>query len=519
MAVLPDSQSVVIAAIDVGTNSVHMVIAEVDARGFSVLATEKDMVRLGKGSRGQDHLTEGAIQRGVGALQRMVRIAQVHGASIVAVATSAVREADNRDRFVREVRQQVGIDIDIISGPEEARLISLGVGHSLNLASGSSVIIDIGGGSTEFCLLVRGRLRIAQSLKVGAVRMTEAFLPDGQVTDAGIKGLRAKVRTTVAPLGHDLLSAGYDRLILSSGTNEAIARIVANRRGGVDPVNFNGFKFTRFELDEVVDLLLAREFPRDRTEIGGLDSKRADIIVAGAVILQEISVLVGATEFEYSDAALREGVLIDAAQRMEVLAVDGLDSGLESAARLAERCSVNMDHGQHVAELASQILRGLCRSFDLDRTLERQLRAAAILAKIGNAVSYSRHHVHSHYIISNSDLTGFTHDEIESIALVARYHRKAEPRMTHPEFARLSPIRRSNVELMASILRIATGLDRSHDQCVEDLSVSNRSEMITITVRGDEKAVNNVDLNIQTAQARSQMLSEFLGEPVVIRNG
>lgn len=508
---------VVLAAVDVGTNSVHMVVAEVDSRGFSVLTSEKEIVRLGEGARGLDHLTEPAMERGIEALRHMKHLADVRGAVMVTVATSAVREADNRHEFIRRAWKELGLEVEVISGSEEARLIFQGVSRSLNLSGASVVTVDIGGGSTEFCLGVRGKLRVTQSLKIGAVRMTDSYLPGGEVTEEDLARLRAKVKSTIAPLAHDLRVAGFDRLVLSSGTSETIARIISNARGGPEPVNLNGFAFTREELDDVVHMLTSARTPKERQTIEGLEPKRADIIVAGAVILQEIVGQLRANRFEYSEAALREGVLIDAARRMGILTDDGLDPGLESAIRLAERCSVDLDHGRHVAELASQILRGIGRSFEVSKMLDRQLRASAILAKCGNAVSYSRHHLHSHYIISNSDMTGFTHDEIENIALVARYHRKAEPKLSHGEFARLPDMRRHDVELMAGILRIATGLDRSHDQCVREVSVSNRNSVLTLTAHHGSTVDDNVELNVRTSQNRSEMLAAFLGEPIVVK--
>lgn len=334
-----------IAAIDVGTNSVHMVIARVGQSGFTVLATEKEVVRLGEGAKGMDHLTFAAIERGVNAMRHMKRIADAHSATVRAVATSAVREAENRDDFIDAVRQTVGINVEVISGSEEARLIHLGVSRSLNLTKDSVLTVDIGGGSTEFCLSVRGNLRFAQSLKMGAVRMTDSFLPDGMVTDGGVKKLRSKVQSALAPMAHDIARLGWDRIVLSSGTNETIARMVAAARGTDAPLTFNGYQFEAGELNSVVKTVLDHRTPGERIDLEGLDPKRADIIAAGAVILQEISRMLHATSFEYSEYALREGVLVDTAQRLGVMAADTVDAGQASAMRLAERCSVDIAHG------------------------------------------------------------------------------------------------------------------------------------------------------------------------------
>ncbi|MGA0862759.1 MAG: Ppx/GppA phosphatase family protein, partial [Ilumatobacteraceae bacterium] len=359
------SSSDVVAAIDVGTNSVHMVVARVGRTGFDVISTEKEVVRLGAGLDGGDDITPAAIERGVGALVRMSRIAEAHGALVRAVATSAVREAPNREDFLGAVRSATGIDVEVISGGEEARLIHLGVGRSLDLRTGSVLSIDIGGGSTEFCVSVRGSLRIAQSLKMGTVRMTDSHLPGGVVTDNGVKKLREKVRTTLAPLAHDISRVGFDRAVVSSGTNEALARMAAAARG-VSPQNMNGFVFTARELDDVTEEVLDRVRPEQRVGLDGLDAKRADIIAAGAVILREIGRVLKIPSFEYSDFALREGVLVDAARRLDLMDADPLDPGLESATRLAERFSVDMRHSTHVADLAACLLRAVGRHYETD---------------------------------------------------------------------------------------------------------------------------------------------------------
>ena len=509
----------VIAAVDVGTNSVHMVVAEVDEAGFTVLAAEKEVVRLGEGSKGLDHLSMSAIDRGVSALRRMKQIADAHGARVRAVATSAVREADNRDEFIRAVRQATGVRVEIISGAEEARLIHLGVGRSLDIRRGSVLAVDIGGGSTEFSLSVNGKTRIAQSLKLGAVRMTDAFLEGGEVTEPAMKRLRTKVRSTLAPLAHDIKRVGFDRVVVSSGTTETVARMVAAARGGPLPLTFNGFRFDDSELRDVVDLVSSCRTTRDRAGLDGLETKRADIIVAGAVILDEISDMLGVDAFEYSDFALREGVLIDTAQRWGVMAEEPVDAAFDSVRRLAERCSVDVEHSEHVADLSARILRGVSRHYEVDLSLERLLRAAALLANTGNAVSYSRHHLHSYYIIRNADLVGFNDEEIEVIALAARYHRKSPPKESHEEFGRLAEQRRHDVELMAAVLRVATALDRSHDQCMREVSTSSRDGRLVLSVRHACRNQASVDLNISTAQARAEMLSDYLGEEVLIRDG
>lgn len=509
-----------IAAIDVGTNSVHMVIAKVGSTGFDVLASEKEVVRLGEGADGMDHLTFPAIERGVNALRRMKQIADAHGAVIAAVATSAVREAANRDEFLTAVRESVGIEIEVVSGAEEARLIYLGVSRSLDLRNDVTLTVDIGGGSTEFCISNHGQIEFAQSVKLGAVRMTDAFLPGGVTSEVAVRKLRSKVRSALAPLAHDIASLGFDRVVVSSGTSETMARIVASQREKAMPLNFNGFSFTNVELSRAVTLILGEREPQHRRAIPGMDPKRADIIAAGSIILDEITRSLKIRQLEYSDFALREGVLVDAAQRLHIMDAELSDAGYHSVLRLAERCSVDLAHGEHVARLGTELLRSIAQHYEIDLSLDRLVRAAGLLTRAGNAVSYSRYHLHSYYIIRNADLVGFTDEEVEVIALAARYHRKGTPKPGHAEFSKLSLDRQHDVELIAAILRVATGLDRSHDQSISGISSSTlQSGVLTIVVDALGKDNDLVDLNLSTAQSRVEMLEKFLGDSIELRLG
>ena len=510
--------AVTIAAIDVGTNSVHMVIAKVSSTGFDVLASEKEVVRLGEGAEGMDHLTFPAIERGVNALRRMKQIADAHSAVIAAVATSAVREATNRDEFLTAVRESVGIEIEVVSGAEEARLIQLGVSRSLDLRNDVTLTIDIGGGSTEFCISNRGRIEFAQSVKMGAVRMTDAFMPGGVISDAAIRKLRSKVRSALAPLAHDIASIGFTRVVVSSGTSETMARIVASHREKVLPLNFNGFSFSNDELNRAVAVILNEREPQQRRAIAGMDPKRADIIAAGSIILDEIARALKIRQLEYSDFALREGVLVDAAQRLHIMDAELSDAGYHSALRLAERCSVDLAHGEHVAQLGIELLHSIAKHYEVDTSLERLVRAAGLLTRAGNAISYSRYHLHSYYIIRNADLVGFTDDEVEVIAQAARYHRKGTPKASHAAFSQLSLDRQHDVELIAAILRVATGLDRSHDQSISGVkSVVLRQGILTIAVQSASKNSELVELNLATAQSRVEMLGKYLGDTIELR--
>jgi len=510
----------VVAAIDLGTNSFHMVIADVDHLGFHIITTEKEVVRLGAGVQGFDHLAADAIDRGIAALRRMKHIAQAHSAVIRAVATSAVREADNGHEFVERVRREVGIDVDVISGAEEARLIALGVRHSLALADDDVLMIDIGGGSTEFTVAKGRRTYISQSIKLGAVRLTDKFFADG-VTDASVNKARAFISSTFAPLANDIKVAGFKRVVVSSGTCETIARVALGKRGRDDVGSLNAQSFTRAEVNDVAESVLEAKVPARIAEIPGIEAKRADIITGGSLLLQEICRQLKINQMEYSDFALREGVLIDSMEQILGRPSSKRDAARDGVVRFAQRCSVDLQHSEHVAKLSVDIFRSLYKHYELNERLMPLLEAAAILSNVGASVSYSRHHLHSYYMIRNSDLVGFSEEDIELIALAARYHRKGPPKKSHDEYASLSEDSQHDVDVMAGILRIATGLDRSHDQCVRSVSASiresNGDEVVQLVAKSECDNREVLELNLYTAQERTSVLEEFLGCAIVLK--
>lgn len=510
-------QSAVVAAVDIGTNSVHMVIAQVDQLGFHIITAEKEVVRLGSGMTGFDVLEPEAMERGLAALRRMKQIANAHSALVRAVATSAVREAENGQEFVRRAQDEVGIDIRVISGSEEARLIALGVRRSLMLGNDRVLMIDIGGGSTEFTISEGHRTLLSQSLKLGAVRLTDRFLSE-KTGNGHLAKLRAYANSTFAPLANDIRRIGFSRVVLSSGTCETLVRASLISDGREPSLSLNGKTLSRSGLNGLVDQITECDSVEEISDIPGIDAKRAEIITAGAVLLQEFCRALKIDSCEYSDFALREGVLFDAAEQLLGMRMSRRDAARDGVLRFAQRCSVDVQHSGHVAKISSQIFSTLHQQFELDEGLVPLLEAAAILSNVGASISYSRHHLHSYYMIRNADLVGFSDDDIELIALSARYHRKGNPKKSHPEYGALDEDRQHDVDLLAGILRIATGLDRSHDQCVTSVRGSvvagPAGEHVELKVFGACDSQETLDLNLFTAQERTSLLEGYLGMPV-----
>ncbi len=515
-----------LAAIDIGTNSFHMVVARVGEIGegaeasgpsFEVIEREKEMVRLGSSSGDMKRLEPDAIDRGVAALIRLSRVAAIHGADIHAVATSAVREAENADEFIDRVRTEAGIDVDVIAGVEEARLIHLGVLQSVPVFDKRLVLIDIGGGSTEILVGERGETLAAGSFKLGAIRLSRRFFGGERNHPGAVDSCRRHIRSALAPMVREVEALGFNVAIASSGTAETIAALVHVARGGETLRTYNNFEMTAEEISEVVDRLIACESVEERRRLAGMDPSRADIILGGALVLEQAVRELNISSILISDYALREGVLLDALSRRRGATLHHLqDLRRRSVMHLVESMDDDPAHSKRAAALTLEVFDALTELHGLGDDTRELLEAAALLANVGLSVSHSEHHKHSYYVIRHSDrLAGFTDHEIELIALVARYHRKGSPKLKHSEFARLRPAEQERVRAMAAILRMGIALDRSHRSPVASVHVSiptgDAPVVIELGARGD------VSLELQAASERRGLLEEVLGRTVEIR--
>ena len=509
---MPDTRAETpVAAIDLGTNSFHLVVARPTGNNrFEVLDREKEVVRLGSGSGDMKVLRPDAIERGVATLTRFRRIVDSSGAELHAVATSAVREASNRNEFLRRAWDEAGVKVDVITGVEEARLIHLGVLQALPVFDHRLLVIDIGGGSTEFVLGRQGEVLDARSLKLGAIRLTERFFGKTPVKRKAVEEARTWVRAALAP-GRRMVRhlGGFDVAVGSSGTILNVAEMV-HARAGRPLRKVGGARFTADELDEVVADLV------DGIEVPGLDPKRADIILGGIVVLEQAFRVVGIAEMTVSDNALREGVLLDVLRRRQSSSLGHLrDLRYESVLHVAALTpgEGEREHGERVAELALQLFEGTRDRHRLDPAYEELLEAAGLLCNVGLAISHDRHHLHSYYVIRNTDLlSGFTDHEVELIALVARYHRKSAPKSRHPEFAALGADDQRAVRILAGLLRIAVGLDRTRDGVVTGVRVDDVGKVVRLAV----EASGDAELEIYSAQQRADLLADALDVPIEI---
>lgn len=457
-----------VAAIDIGTNSVHMLVAELRPDGsFRVLDSQKEMVQLGRGEFKSRRLAPDAVARALAALEGFKRIASGHECRrILGVATSAVREASNGGDFLQEVAHRTGIHIRVITGEEEGRLIYRAVRHYVDVGSRRAIAVDIGGGSVELVLGVGDQPLMVETLKLGHIRLAEGLEGDPP-TPQSVAQVRAACRKALDPIREPYTRTPAELLVGTSGTIQTFGRM--DLAGGKD----GGELHLHVLETETVKRLVKRVLKADageRRKMAGLEEPRVATVGAGGIALVEILEALGAEQMTICTAALREGIILDYLDRSRerIRREDSLpDVRLRSVNELLQRTSSDVAHATHVARLALQLFDDLAPLHELDEEARQILNVGALLHDIGLHVEHRRHHKHSHYLVVHGGLRGFTGREIALLACVARYHRGADPRAKHPEFGVLRKRDQRMIRALAAILRIADGLDRGHNQIVE----------------------------------------------------
>ncbi len=502
-----------IAAIDIGTNSIHMIVVQVRPDlSFEVIDREKDMVRLGAGGLDGRSLTSGAMAAALQTLAKFKRIAESHKVDeIVAAATSATREADNGGDFIAEVDRHTGIRIRVISGTEEARLIHMAAGYGVDVGGSTAAVIDIGGGSVEITLGTATQLTLGKSFKTGVIRLTERFVKSDPIAERDERRLVKHLNKEMGPYLDQVATRGFDRVIGTSGTILSLGAMAAAERGA-PPEDLRNLRISTKALRRLRKALVAADI-EERLAMPGLDPRRADLSVAGSVLLDTIVRRLGAEELTLCDLALREGLVLDYIHRnsARIRKVERYpDVRRRSIVELGERCGYWTEHAQQVARLALNI-------FDQTRSVhgltdrEREwLEFGALLHDIGVHISYERHHRHSYYLIKNGDLRGFDPQEIEVIALVARYHRQATPKRSHDGYGDLSGPLRRTVRALAAMVRLAEGLDRSHAQALAGIDLYPREDDYIARLR----ASGDAELELWAAHRHVGPLEAVLDKPV-----
>lgn len=510
----------VFAAIDIGTNSIRLAVVRLEGSKITTIAVHREVVRLGEGEFEHNRMTSDAISRGALVCSRFADVARGFNAvEIVALATSAVREAENRDDFIERVRHDAGLDVSVISGVEEARLIWLGVSSGIDLGEQKAVLIDIGGGSTEVIIGDASGYHMLDSMRLGAVRLSNQF-----ITHSGPIGVDAfhKIQNYVKGVATQPIRRvkehAFDVMIGSAGTITTMADIVAKRTGSAQ---LNTQRYPSMKVADLRDAagMLCRLSVEERRKVPGMDAGRAEIIVGGAAVLLTLMEEFGADHLTVSDRGLRDGMLLDyqlrerdALERFQHMSVRR-----RSILQLARSCNYEAQHSAHCGRLALRIfdeLRRLgCHEFgDQEREL---LEYAALTHDIGMFLSHSNHQKHAYYLIRNSDLLGFTDTEIDIVANVALYHRKGIPKKRHSNLADLDRTGRRRVNVLAAILRAAEGLDRSHLGLVTDVTIVKERNPIRYVLT--MYSASDCQLEIWGLQNNRDLFEFVFGAPLMVQ--
>ena len=471
-----------LAAIDIGTNSTHLLVAAVDTGlgTFNIEQAEKSTTRLGERDPETGALTDAAMQRGLETLRRFCDLAASHAVEeVVTAATSAVREAPNGRDFLQVINDELGLEVDLISGPEEARLIYLGVLSGMPFGERPHLVLDIGGGSTELILADGREARALTSTRVGAVRLQRDFIKVDPIPPQRRAFLQTFIQGSLEPAVDKVcrrLKPGESPvLVATSGTAMAIGALAASEDDR-PPLKLHGYRVTRQRLDRVVDQLVAMQ-PEQRRALPSINDRRAEIIVPGSLILQTSMRMLEVEELVLSERALREGLIVDWMLRHGLLEDRfSFQSSIRQSTVIhqAKRFAVNQSRAESVAAHALTLYdcsRGVMHEDDgHGREL---LWAAAMLHTCGQHINLSAYHKHSWYLIRHGELLGYSESEHLMVAAIARYHRRSLPKKRHDSWQVL-PTRdnRRLVGEMALLLRLAAAIDRRPEPVVDSIRVT-----------------------------------------------
>ena len=508
-------RTVRLAAIDLGTNSVHMVIAEVTPEGrITVVDRVKEMVRLGRHAFITGRLSPETMTMATRALRTFGQLARARRVRrLRAVATSAVREARNGAAFVRRLTRETGLPVEVISGPDEARLIYRAARHALGLLGGPHLLVDVGGGSVELSLVQDGRALWMRSLPLGVARLTEQFLHRDPPSAGQVRALEVHVDEAVGELLLRARRAGAVQAVGTSGTVNTLVQMALAARGE-DPGRLHGASAPAFEIARVRRRVL-EVGAGERAELPGMDAKRVDLMPAAVVLLDVILSRAGGLDLVACSWALREGVLLELARFGGERSPATETGRRRSVEVLAKRFALGGNgHGRQVAHLAAQLYTALAPDLGLPPDGRELTEYAALLHDIGHAIDHDRHHRHTAYLVQNSELLGFTPTEVTVLALAARGHRKQAPKMSDPELQPLPPAARRLVRGIAACLRVADALDRTHLGVIKNVEVVRpRGQVLIRADPGGEDA----ELELWAAERRVDLLSRLLDRPVVLR--
>ena len=509
----------VVSFIDIGTNSVRLLVVRLNPNhSYSILSRQKQQVRLGEGEFEEEEILPEAAERLIIVCKQLTELARTFKTDeFVAVATSAMREAANQQEILHLLRQEARLDVRIISGHEEARLIYLGVSRGIHLGNRLAFFIDIGGGSTEIAIGGEGNYQYLESFKLGAIRLSNLYLSGtitAPVSHSQYRKVQQHIKDAIIHSVRKVQDQKFDLAVGSSGTVinlSEIAQKTLHQNG-----NSGESVLTYKDLRKVIDLLCSVPLEQ-RRKIPGMNPERADIIIPGAAILDTFMKELALDAITVTGRGLQDGLLVDYCSRMDAFPLLGeLSPRQRSVLQLGRSCGINEVHARTVTSLVLEL-------FDSARELklhpfgdrERELlEYATFLHDIGSFISYTNHHAHSYYIIKNSELLGFDQKEISFIANIARFHRKKTPRKKDPEVLELDSHEWNTLGILTTFIRLGESLDRSHTALVQHVrfsSVDKNSVILEVITRGD------CQLEIWGVEAEKKAFEKIFGKELLLK--
>lgn len=500
----------IIAVIDIGSNSIRLQISKVLDGAYKVIDDYKETVRIGDNVYRTGKFSDDAIDSIKQVLFRMKSMMDYNKVETCrAVATASFREASNAMDVAELIKKEVGIDIEIISGMEEARLMYLAASAYFQLDEGNTLLIDMGGGSTEFSYAAYGELKFSESTPLGCSKLTYEFFKNDPAKSEEVDALKQKINDDTTSF---LPQYAVDKLVCSGGTLNNISFIYNKRKNLSDSVvKFVDSIFIKHFLSEI-----SAKSIEERLKITGLEPARADIVLSAAVLVQMLLKRYRLEGFYTLSGGLRAGLTIDLMNRIGVrMMFQGTGSVDIRYSRLIEtgkKYYFEENHALHVTKLCEKIFEGLRKDMRLSMDDWVILEAASLLHDVGQYIAYSKHHKHSYYLIMNTELTGYSDKDKELIANVARYHRRGLPKKNHENLLALSAEESDRVVKLAAILRVADGLDRTHSSLIKDVIVEVKIKNIEFFVASDD----DISMEREGFEKKKDLLEVLTGKSAVI---
>jgi exopolyphosphatase/guanosine-5'-triphosphate,3'-diphosphate pyrophosphatase len=512
----PDGR--IVSFIDIGTNSVRLLVVRLNPNhSYTILSRQKQQVRLGEGEFEDEIIRPEAGDRLVMVCKKFHELARSFGTEeFVAVATSAMRDAVNQHDILHLLRQEAMLDVRVISGQEEARLIYLGVASGIHLPGRTTFFIDIGGGSTEVAVGDEKNYRYLHSFRLGAIRLASLYGTgscNGPVSAGQYRKIQNHVREAIGRSAKKISKEKIDCAVGSSGTIMNLAEIA--QKALPPRTEEKDLTLSSADLRRVIDLLCSLSI-EERRKIPGINPERADIIIPGAAILDVFLQELGIDTIAVTGRGLQDGLLVDYLSRMDAFPLPGeLSPRQRSVLQLGRSCGINEVHARTVTALVLELFdSALGLSLHPYGAKERELlEYGTFLHDIGSFISYSNHHSHSYYIIRNSELLGFNETEIAFMAMIARFHRKKAPRKNDPGMDELGPREREALPVLATFVRFGETLDRSHTALIQHVrfsSADNENVHLEIIARGD------CQLEIWGIESEKKAFEKIFGRKLIV---